>query len=740
MTSSIPQWWIRYVLPTLVLVVVWYSILSHYYLSIPAIPHAVVERSRHSPADALLEELSKVTFFGDESRGHSVAAAESILRGEFTLPGDRLRTFHIPFDPDDIDQGPPDWQLFQARLVGPRLLMVAYRDTGREEFFRTAKDIILGWASYERRAVLPKGVLWNDHALAERVLALADFWTLYRHHPSYDVETAREVLLFAVRSGRFLADQAHFTVTTNHGVMQNLALWHFSLAFPSLPESERYRQLAFERLQEQMSFYINEEGFVLEHSADYHKAGVQFMSLAFRYMSLLGMQIPDEWRQKYSRAQAVYAHLRRTDGSLPMFGDTGRDEFREDPLVTVTEGDGRYGMLTHKGAWVPHRANSLYPIAGYAVWWDGLSGWPIPKGLSQTVIAWSYFPGQAHKHADDLSVLLWAKGQVWWTNVGYWPYGDARRAQAESWNGSNAPHLVNEAEYRDRTPTIMGHGRKDGANFIDVQRKGPRAYVARRQVVQSSNNLWVVVDWTSGTIGDRTATLWTTAPEVQLKDGTVPGSYDLISHTSDAALKTFLLSSGEASIKIFRGSDVPFAGWQVVDRAGRPAFALMIEQPAHESWSAAIWVLGDNKPGVGEMTAAPSMRSWSGPEYWTVALPLKSGAMTVSRRSDDVLISKGAAGGATRIAIEKPTGQKRRIAEIQRAHAQASQKYPRFGDHLVYRMKATYLVTGLFLLQEVFFFVLWKGASQYALVRGANAVAWLALGLWLTVVRERLIL
>ena len=164
-----------YSMPALVFGAIWFSVINHYYVSSPIITDDMIERGRQVPQDALLDELSGFHFFGALSRGHTVEAAERILQGEFALPGDSPRRIRLPFDPRDIDQGPPTWQLFHARLVIPRVLLAAYRITGREDFFLMARDVILGWASYERQAGLPKGLLWNDHAVAERILALADF-------------------------------------------------------------------------------------------------------------------------------------------------------------------------------------------------------------------------------------------------------------------------------------------------------------------------------------------------------------------------------------------------------------------------------------------------------------------------------------------------------------------------------------------------------------------------------------
>jgi hypothetical protein len=725
-----------FVTPALVLGAIWYAVIIRYYMPTPVITHEMIERGRQVPSDAVLDELSRYRFFYDENRLFSVGEAEKLLRGEFIYPGEAPQSIHLPFDPHDIDQGSPTWQLFHARLIIPRMMLAAYRETGREEFFATARDVILGWASYERRAFVPKGDLWFDHAIAERVLALAEFWSFYRHHASYDADVAEALFVFAARSRAFLADPSFYYRLSNHGVMQDLALWHLSLAFPSLPDTPRYTQLAFERLGKLMGFYIDEQGFVLEHSAGYHRTGVQFVSLAVRYMTLLGIDVPSEWRQKFEKAKEVYARLRRPDGSLPMFGDTEGGIHLPGPVRPMSEQEGLYGPLTRRLESVQPQTD-LYPVAGYSIWWDGVNR---PEDLSQTVVAWSYFPGFAHKHADEMSVLLWARGQTWWTNVGYWPYGPPERRDAESWNGSNAPHVTGESAVSLRKTRLLGEAHGKGFSFIDLERRGPQGYIARRQVIQAINRLWVVLDHTLGDVKDHTATLWTTAHDIQMREGRFPGSYDLTHPSNKSVLRTFVFGSSGTNIQKYRGSRTPFAGWQMAEEAPKPASAIMIDQPAHNSWAVAIWLFDDT---VHQGTPAmPSMSAWNGPENWTISLPTELGMIQLSRDADGISFKGGSTTVSTHLIPARLMEIDRKIVEIRSARDRAKQEYPRprVDDAVEYRFRVTYLVFFLFALQEVFFVIYRKFTSnRYALLRGLSVIAWVMMGIWLVVIRTPLI-
>jgi len=139
------------------------------------------------------------------------------------------------------------------------------------------------------------------------------------------------------------------------------------------------------------------------------------------------------------------------------------------------------------------------------------------------VVTWPYFPGHAHKHADEMSVLLWAGGYNWWTNVGYWPYGAKGRSEALSWAGSNAPHLFHESTHSKRKTKLLSYATSDYLNVIDLKRTGPNGYVARRQVIYLNPNLWIVIDCTEGSEDTLTTTAWTTSPEVKLYEEKAPG-------------------------------------------------------------------------------------------------------------------------------------------------------------------------------------------------------------------------
>ena len=729
---------VYFLVPAVIILGIWYPVLSHYHVSKVAIDDQTIESARRLPEDAVLEELAgffplTITPIWD-SDDQLIDAAEGILEGRLEIPWYAPTTIGVPFDPNDLEQA--EHRLVLASFTVPKVLMEAYTLSGREEFLTAARDIIVAWARYERKQRLPKGLLWNDHAIFARVQVLTEFWRLYRNHPSYDPKVAKDVLLWVARSGQMLAKPAHFTARTNHGVMQNLGLWHICLAFPTIPNAEEYEQLAMDRQRQQMVFFLNEEGVFLEHSAFYQYFDLSLISNAFRYLTLLDISIPEEWIVKYDRAKAVYGELRRPDGSLPLYGDT---PFVADPMgpwITDADSTGESTELYHSTNWAPKSPYSLFPIAGYCVWWDGLSGWPVTDNLKQTVTAWSYFPGHAHKHADELSVQLWANGQVWWTNVGYWRYTQSGREDAESWAGSNAPHLTAEPADSERKSKLLGHGWSEALAVVDLERTGPGDYVARRQLVHVKPNLWVVVDHISGVESGRSETVWNTAHDVELRKDNAPGRFKLRgpAGAGGGTRSVLVIGYGGMSIVERSGSLSPFGGWEIVDYQLEAASAIVVEQPAGDSWVAAIWWLHDEGGPNPHTDQLPTMTQWGGADSWTLALPAESRRMNLRRDGETIIVDTDGGGVVAEVRTESPPDVSAEVAAIRSGFQKVHKMYPRFRALITSRQKVTLFLLVLFLAQELFFFVYCRFATRfYAGLRVVSLLCWLGAGTWLLV-------
>jgi len=719
--------------PALTILIVWLPAFRHYAVPEARITAEILATARQSPSDSVLNEIREFYLFPLDSRRPEVetAAAERILQGRLEIPGVPPASVSVRFSPTDLEKLPPGPQLWFAAFIIPDFLLAAYEHTQREEFFVAARDFLLAWDDYERRSWLPKEPLWNDHPTAARVRVLGEFWRLYRTRPDYDPNVGRVVLQQAARYGEFLLSPEHFTFATNHGVMQNIGLLHLSLAFPSLPQSARYRQVAFDRLHQQMAFLIDTAGVIQEHSAGYQAFGLEMLGIAFRCLTLLDIPIPQDWSRKYARGLTFFAQLRRPDATLPAVGDTRGTSRTGFPRVTEIDPLGQAGMLHRREQWRPLQETSLHAAAGYWVDWSNLDVWPDARRLRQTVVTWTRRPPPAHKHADELSVLLWSSGFSWFTSVGYWPYGTSGRPEAESWAGSNAPHLVGEGWESERTARLVSSGRNDRIAAVDVERVGPGTYAARRQVVRVEPDLWVIVDHVHGAAPRKTRTLWTFSPDVRVRGGNAASWYALETVRAGVTARAAFVASSGSTIQEYRGSYAPFAGWHVVHYAPEPATTIGVEQPAGESWLGVVLSLAETSTGF---TEPPRLSAGDGPEEWRLTLRSGAGFTELQRHGDRYSFTRrnGRSSVTDTLRLVAPPDPAPELQAIRTAFEATASVYPRFQEQGPRRLKVTYLLALLILGQELFLFVVRRTAPRsYVPLRVASVCCWVGVAVWL---------
>lgn len=723
--------------PLLVLISVWLPLLAHYRAPEADISPAMVEAARTLPDDGVLEELR--TFYllpiPGRSPAFEVSAAEGILQGRLELPTSAPGQLHIPPAPDDLGRLPASLQLSYAGLVVPDLLLAAYVDSGREEFFAAAFAFMESWDRYERQSWGPGGLLWNDHAIAARVRVLAEFWRIYRSRPDYRPEVGRAVLAQAARYGEFLASPEQFTFATNHGIIQNLGLLQLSLSFPTLVDAGRYHDIAVERLAGQLEFLVDDAGVIRENSAGYQAFDLALLGMTYRCMTLLGDPIPVDWARRYAAGLGILDDLRRPDGTLPTTGDTDEASLGEYPPTTRIDSAGHAAALRPFPARPPGAPETLDAAAGYWIDWAGLGHWP--DATSQTVVTWTSPPGPGHKHADELGVMVWSDGISWLTSAGYWPYADASGLLAESWVAANAPHLDGEASTSSRQTELLGHGRTDQLAAVDVERTGPGAYRVRRQVVRVGADLWIVLDITTG--GDAASqSTWTISPGVELRPAESTGSYLLQAHDGAAARIDYLGSPAPA-IAAFRGSLAPFAGWHVVGGTPQPAPAVVVDQPAGPAWLATV-VARTGRSIADPVAGSPTDARVDSADSWSLTVPTEGGRLEIRRTGATIVLTHQDASGASSETIDLAPGPDVRPEEarLRAAFDAMAAAYPQFQPLTSRRVNVSIAILLLTLVQEAVLLGVrrWRPAMAIPL-RALGSLGWVAIAAWLALVFVR---
>lgn len=666
-----------------------------------------------------------------------IRLAEKVLNGLFSLHGFDDLPISPVFNAIDLHKGSAKQQLLFASLTTVDYLLEAYRATGQEKYFNVALESIKAFSDFESSRFLDTGFLWNDHAIAARIPILIKFWLNYRDRDDFDLALAQKFFELIIRSGLLLAKPEHYSWRTGHGIIQNIALLQITAAFPFLQETENLRGVAIQRFSNHLPYYINEEGATLLHSAEYNFGGVRLFSMVMRLYTLNKLAFPTSWWGRYYRAIDFYDTLRRPDGTLPMFGDTRSiADLLGPPRTYKLEGEGA-GPLRREENKSDHAGLSLYPEAGYAIWWYPIdeNNLEKTKNKSQLVTTWSYFPGLGHKLADELSILVWANERNWITNVGYWPYGHPLRLKAESWGGSNAPHLIDESKSSVRTAKLTKVAYNDSIFYIEMFRNGPEAFAVKREVIQIEKNIWIVLDQFQDSIQRSTRTNWTFFPDLVLRKGEANNSFIVTEKLKGQSITGIVATSSKNEVDYLFGNNDPFAGWVMINETPIPANTVTIHSNSRGGWQLAVFMLQDSEPD--RIIPTTSFINSDSNDQWEVMITNDQNINLLLTKSQEqiqvVKTDKTTKPSSIANLIDIPY-PKESISAVHEAVQSAYEKSTRRVPLISYRINVSYLLLALFVFQELSIFVIRKFNLHLA-YRWNHLICftlWLAAGFWLT--------
>ena len=397
------------------------------------LPVALPDRHSRPPRDA----------------GYSTAAAERVMRREFTFVG-KMATLPNRFDWNSDPLKDPEWPIELNRHGTWVTLARAYWATYDEKYAQDLTLLISDWLSANPRPSSPRQARWTWRTL-ECGIRLSSPWpeTIFR---VIDSEQFTPELLCAMLEG--LWQQADYLMTFHGGgnwfVAERSGLLATAILFPEFTDAEGWQAAAWETLAEQLRRQVLPDGAQVELTPHYHSATLNSFRRALKVARLNDVSPPADYLANLERMYEYLMHVVKPDGFIPMFNDSdhgnmkghmkdGADLFdRQDMLYVATEGA--------RGS----------PPAGpsHAFRWAGQyvmrSGWT----MDDVYLALDAGPyGYGHQHEDKLAVDLWAYGQELILDPGRFTYAGGKWRSYFLSTASHSTVLVDgRGQRRRQTP------------------------------------------------------------------------------------------------------------------------------------------------------------------------------------------------------------------------------------------------------------------------------------------------
>jgi hypothetical protein len=575
-------------------------------------------------------------------------------------------------------------------------------ETGEQYYLEKSLLITEELLDFEASLWLPTGFIWNDHAVAARVLFLTRLIDAVMASKLVATDRAADLFTALDRSVRLLAKPTQFTYRTNHGIIQSLAVLHVALFSPGLPAVTEELDHVISRLKAQMEFFVSDDGVVLEHSAGYQEFGTELIANLVNYFNLSGRDVPEHWVTKLENAKRFLNHTRRPDGSLPRYGDTV----------------GLPRVLTDN---VPERENDLWLNEEFGYW----SSWSSPN--AHLFASWANFIGGAHKHADEMSIIFWLGGEEWWTAAGYWPFGYPFRLDAVGWTGNNAPHTKEELYSSDRRSDLVRWLTSADVELLHLRRSRPDGYVAERIIVADAESAWFVIDAPSGEVRTPSFSEWRTMHYVKLLPGSDNASF-LLSSGRSAEKLNVSVALGPGSEAAWHSADEDsVVGWLGLDSRAYPTNTLVTQVPS-DSWVLVAWRA--TRADASSMFA--NLIDWNDSSNWTISYLTDASRKTIEYRDDKLTIKRD--GGKKKV-FEPLQGSSDHLVrqDLEDRYLAMQARFERHVDLLQWRMKAFKYLSIIAITQGLILLgcVVYVRNAIARQVHFGSIVVWIIVGIWL---------
>ena len=368
----------------------------------------------------------------DQSRdpGFNTGPADYVLTHMFDRFG---REAHVGDDIDWTFNGfdpaepafTPEWTYQLNRFENWRILGRAWWATGDAKYAEEFIAQMLDWIADNPMPVFGNPNQAPTWRTIEQGIRTAGSWMdayyYFLFAPQMTPEAHATFLKSWVEHGRTLTRMTveHPEHGGNWVTMECNGLAHIGCMFPEFTEAERWREVAYTRLLEELDRQVYADGAQMELAPGYHQVSLGNFMRATQPAVRNDFEVPGEYLARLKRMYEYNLNAMIPGGYLPPLNDSGLTNVRRYlEEAHATWGDPQFLWGATGGAeGEPVEFTSIFfPWAGQAVM---RSGWETDARYLMFEVG----PfGLGHQHEDKLGLYLWGWGKPLLTEAGTYSY------------------------------------------------------------------------------------------------------------------------------------------------------------------------------------------------------------------------------------------------------------------------------------------------------------------------------
>lgn len=286
-------------------------------------------------------------------------------------------------------------------------LYYEYEDNGSPEDGRKVLAYMLDWSRqnpvYDESAEWQ----WHDDATAMRVL----HWCIYYLKLKEICSSAEREQLeksLAYQAELLFSDE-FYKPRHNHGMHQDIALIIYAIFYGKEDQQRDYIGKALVRTGEYLDFVYTPDGIHKEHSPYYARDILNDINMLVDTLREISPAFSEHVRRYAKGGQEFMLNIIQPNETFPSLGDSAKWPLQITYLDDILSDNLDYQYLISQGKkGKPPATDVVFPEGGYAIF---RSAWEDKEQAT-----WMLFNAathsSVHKHADDLEVLLYHKGEL----------------------------------------------------------------------------------------------------------------------------------------------------------------------------------------------------------------------------------------------------------------------------------------------------------------------------------------
>lgn len=354
--------------------------------------------------------------------------ANAILRGEIYVESSITAPYICELENIEwninFTESPGTFQLYLQALNPIAYLVQAYYISNDLDYLNMATLIVQSWIEYKESSESDENpYLWYDHGTAIRTNNLIYFLLAYKNSQQYNENFCSQIVQLLEEHGQHLSNKAEYYENHNHGIFQDQALIHVAY-FLNNAQTQEWLSLAKERLIAQKEHAFSSEMVHVENSPGYQIGVTELFYQVSEFLLMQGDQFGKDLYDSVSDSLEFMAWVIKPSGIFAEIGDTNSikngltkvdyslEKYKNEHLL--------YASTLGQAGVAPAINSTIYPESGY---YFGRSSWSSDDYSQST---WTMFKAgyssRTHKHADDLSFMLYSKGYDILVDPGWYNY------------------------------------------------------------------------------------------------------------------------------------------------------------------------------------------------------------------------------------------------------------------------------------------------------------------------------